>query len=159
MPVNKLGKYYIDMKNDVKRIIEPIYKLDKEGVHLYKVPYTDNYRYYPVFIAGFALGNFEMYLDTNEERYKEVFLKQVDWLVDNITIKPNGFGVWEHNFVLPYYDFKVPWIHGMAQGLAISALLRTHQLTDSNIYFETAEKAYGAFEKNIEEGGKNWNVS
>ena len=150
---NHLGKYCIDMKGTLARPASPIHKLDKNGVLLYKVPYTANYHYYPVNIAQYALGNFEMYLDTKSKHYKDAFLKQADWLVSSIRIKQGGFGVWEHNFVLPYYSFKVPWVHGMAQGLAISALLRANQLTNDNAYLETAKKAYGVFGKNMEEGG------
>jgi len=159
MPIKKnqdetrLGYYYLDMKKTVKWVNSPMRKLDESGVLLYRVPYTDSYHNYPVNIAQYALGNFEMFLDTKDNKYEEAFLKQADWLVNNISDKKE-FGIWEHGFVLPYYNFnKVPWVHGMAQGLAISALLRAFQITGNSIYFETAKRAYGAFEKNIEEGG------
>jgi len=161
--VNHLGKYFVDMKKKFEWYAGSIHKLDKNGVLLYKVPYTTKYQYYPVDIAQYALGNFEIYLDNGNEHHKGAFLKQADWLVSNITIKPGGFGVWEHDFVLPYYSFKVPWVHGMAQGLAVSVLLRAHQLSGDNAYLESAKKAYGIFEKSMEEGGvryidKNGNI-
>jgi len=94
-----------------------------------------------------------MYLDTKSTDYKEIFLKQADWLVKNIKTKPKGFGVWEHNFILPYYKFKTPWVHGMAQGLAISVLLRAYQISSDKKYLETAEKTCKAFEVDITDGG------
>ncbi len=130
-----------------------IRKLDRDKIIVYKIPYTSSFDYYPVEIALFALGNLEKFLDTGEERYREVFIRHVDWLVKNISIK-DDFGVWEHNFVLPYYKFdRVPWVHGMAQGVAISALVRAYQLTGNKKYLEVAKLAYGAFERDIDEGG------
>jgi uncharacterized protein YyaL (SSP411 family) len=41
----------------------------------------------------------------------------------------------------------------MAQGLAISVLLRAYQLTGDKKYFESAEKAYKVFEVDIVDGG------
>ncbi len=149
----RLGKYHIEMKYNTNRPTISTYKLDKKGVLIYKIPYTNSFDYYPVSITLYALGNFEMHLDTNNDKYIDNFLKQVDWLVNNISIK-DDFGVWEHKFVIPYYNFnRVPWVHGMAQGLAISSLLRAYQLTSNKVYLETAEKAYGAFQKDINDGG------
>ena len=149
----KLGKYYIEMKQNVNRPKESVHKLDEHDILLYKIPYTDKYDYYPVSIALYALGNFEEYLDTNNSTYKEVFLKQADWLVKNIKIKAKGFGIWEHDFVLPYYKFKIPWTHGMAQGLAISVLLRAYQLIGNKTYLKTAEQAYNTFKVDVKNGG------
>jgi len=149
----KLGSYYIDMKKNANRLDSPIHRLDDEGVLLTKIPYTDNWDYYPVDIALFSLGNFEMYLKTGKERFRKAFLAQAKWLKDNIVIK-GDYGVWEHWYTLPYYRFnRIPWVHGMAQGLAISALLRAYQLINDETFLYAAEKAYGAFERDIEDGG------
>jgi hypothetical protein len=114
-----LGNYYVEMKNNIDRPKKSVHKLDNDGVLMYKIPYTEEFNYYPVSIALYALGNFEMYFNTKNSNYKEAFLKQANWLVNNIKIKPKGFGVWEHNFALPYYKFKTPWVHGMAQGIIV----------------------------------------
>lgn len=148
-----LENYYVEMKNNIDRPNESVHRLDNNGVLMYKIPYTWEFNYYPVSIALYALGNFEVYLDTKNLDCKEKFLKQADWLVNNIKIKPKGFGIWEHNFILPYYDFKIPWIHGMAQGLAISVLLRAYQLTSDKKYLNATEKAYKVFEVDIANGG------
>jgi len=149
----KLGKYYINRERGFRLPEGETRTIDENGVLLNKIPYTQKWDYYPCDISLYALGNFEKFLDTNKEKYKNNFLKQANWLANNISIK-GGFGVWEHHYILPYYDFnRIPWVHGMAQGLAISVLLRAYQLTDNKIYLETAQKAYGAFEKDIEEEG------
>lgn len=150
----KFGKYYTDMRNDVRRISSPLFRFDKDGILRYKIPYTNNFDYYPVFIAGYALGNFNFYLDTGKNRYIDAFMKQSDWLVSDITLKRENIGDYEHRYVFPYYDnFEILWVYGMAQGLAISVLLRAYQRTNDNIYFESAKKVYGAFETDIEGGG------
>jgi hypothetical protein len=82
-----LNRYHLNMKHTLKWIDGNRRRLDEKGVILYKVPYTQKFAYYPVEISLYALGNFEMFFDTGEEIYKENFLKQLDWLVDNITIK------------------------------------------------------------------------
>lgn len=151
----KATKYHLESNNQLFYSVAPkgdIITRDKKGIVLYKIPYTSKHDYYPVYVAEYALGSLNKHVNTGNEKYKEQFLKHVDWLVENITDK-RDFGVWEHHYTLPYYDFKIPWVHGMAQGLAVSALLKAYQLTNSNIYLEVAKKAYGSFEKNIEEGG------
>ena len=154
MKKEELGRYYIDMRKHAERQKNPIHKLDEKGILLFKIPYTSNFDYYPVSISLYALGNFEMYLQTEKSHYKNIFLNQVNWLVNNIKIKSRYLGIWEHNFILPYYDnFKTPWVHGMAQGLGISVLLRAYNLTNEKKYLKTAEQAYMSFETDIEEGG------
>ena len=151
----KTTKYHLESNSQLFYSVAPkgnIITKDRNGIVLYKIPYTSNYDYYPVYVAEYALGSLNKYVDTDNEKYKEEFFKHADWLVENITNK-GDFGVWEHRYKLPYYDFKIPWVHGMAQGLAVSALLRAYQLTSNDTYLETAKKAYGSFEKDIEEGG------
>ena len=148
----KLGKYYLDRTRAFKLPKRSTRTIDKNGVLLNKIPYTQRWNYYPCDISLYALGNFEKFLDTDNPKYKKVFLKQADWLVSNIRIK-NGFGVWEHHYKLPFYNFKIPWVHGMAQGLSISVLLRAFQITDNDSYFETATQAYNSYKVNISEGG------
>jgi len=153
LKAESLGNYYVEMKNNIDRPNESVHRLDGNGVLMYKIPYTQEFNYYPVSITLYALGNFEMYLDTKDSNYRKSFLKQADWLVNNIKIRQKGFGVWEHNFVLPYYKFKMPWVHGMAQGLAISVLIRAYQLTSDKKYLNAAEKACKVFEVDIADGG------
>ena len=130
-----------------------ICKLDNNGVLMYKIPYTNQYDYYPVSIAQYSLVAFEIYIETKKEKYLRIFQRNVDWLYHNIKIK-GDVGIWEHNFTLPYgYNFKIPWIHGMAQSLGASALLRAYLLTGNETYYNAAKLLLGVFEKEIHEGG------
>jgi len=151
--MKKLGKYYMDLEDEFHRPDQHDHKLDKKGVIINKIPYTNEWDYFPVAIAGYGLANFQKYRKTGFNKYKKAFLQQASWLVDNITIKNNDLGVWEHYFSLPFYDFKIPWVHGMAQGWGISLLLRAFEVTKKDFYLDTAKKAYRAFEVDIPNGG------
>ncbi|MEF8848306.1 MAG: D-glucuronyl C5-epimerase family protein [Candidatus Thermoplasmatota archaeon] len=149
----KLGKYYIDMKVNLRKPKLETYKFDDDNILLYKIPYTENYDHYPVTIAQYGLGNYEKYLDTKDKKYYRRFLKQVEWLVDNINIE-NDLGVWEHYYTLPFYEFnRIPWVHGMGQSIAISVLLRAFQETKDEKYLNFAKKAFNVFDKKIKNNG------
>jgi len=147
-----LGITFKGSKESLRYTNRPTIKLDSNGILIYKIPYTKKYDYYPIFMARFSLGNLEMYLETGDEKYKEVYFNQVDWLYKNLTTKDN-FAVWEHHYQLPFYEFKVPWIHGLAQGLGMTALLKAYQITNEKKYLNASEKIFNSFEVDIEEGG------
>jgi len=128
-------------------------KLDENGVLMYKIPYTDNWEYYPIFMARYSLGNLELYLDTNEKKYLDVFFNQVNWLINNLKYKKD-FAVWEHNYKMPFYEtFKTPWVHGLGQALGMVSLLKAYQITKEEKYLQASEKISNSFDIKIEEGG------
>jgi len=127
-------------------------KLNENGLLIYKIPYTDKWDYYPIFMARYSIGNLELFLDEGDEKYKEVFLKQTNWLYKNLTYK-DDFAIWEHNYTLPYYDFKTPWTHGLAQGLGMTALLKNYQITDNKDFLKASEKVFNSFNTDISKGG------
>jgi len=137
-------KYYVK-KFPIMYKKETLYKLDNDGVLLTKIPYTENYEYSLESIAAFALKNMEEYMDFD---CRKKVLNQVDWLVRN-----SKEGVWQQNYKIPYYELKIPWVDGMGQGLAISALIRAYQLTSNQEYLTVAKQAFSPFEKKIKEGG------
>lgn len=150
---NLLGEMFKGSKNALRWIEETTKTLDKNNVLLYKIPYTRRFNYYPTFIARYGLGNLEMFLETGEEKYKKYFFAQVNWLCNNLVYK-NGFAVWEHHYIFPYYQFdRIPWIHGLGQGLGMTALLKAYQLSGVNRYLEAAKKVYNSFEISIKKGG------
>jgi heparosan-N-sulfate-glucuronate 5-epimerase len=127
-------------------------KLDDDGVLAYKIPYTQHYDYYPIFMARYSLGNLELFLETGEQRYEQVFMTQVKWLFHNLTIKKN-YAFWEHRYTLPYYDFTLPWVHGLGQALGMTALLKAYQLTKKKPYLKAAEQVLHSFDVDVSHGG------
>jgi hypothetical protein len=60
-------------------------------------------------------------------------------------------GVWEYDFDI--MGMYAPWVSAMAQGQAMSALLRAWQLTGDPRYRASAERALRAFEIPLDEDG------
>lgn len=152
---SSLGKYYISLIYKAKPFIEEdvVSLVDKEGIRVLNYGGDIGLQYTPVAVSQYALGNYELYLNTKDEKYKEIFLKQADWLVRNEITTNKGFGIWEYKFDWKPYNIKAPWISAMAQGQAISVLLRAYQLTGDERYFSAAKRALGAFDVDIEMGG------
>ena len=105
-------------------------------------------------IAQYALGHHNLYLNTKRKCHLEVFLSQADWLVESIKGNRFGIPVWLHNFDWEYKEIlRNPWYSGLAQGIAISVLVRAYKSTKDKKYLDNASQAYIAFEKDINKGG------
>lgn len=128
---------------------------DKNGIILIEyVAHNLGKRYNPAAIALYALSQYNMFVDTGKDQYKELFLNHTNWLVDNL-IDKGKFGVWHYDFrwITPGYVCSPPWISSMAQGLGISVLIRACEMTKNGKYLEVAKKALTSFEVPISEGG------
>src|SRR5690349_6066004 len=94
-------------------------------------------------VAQYALINWNHYLGSNEKGYREAFLKQALWLVENEVIIDECTGGWPVSFRLS----------SLTQGIAISVLLRAYRLTQQEAFFEVACRAVHVFERDILDGG------
>lgn len=127
---------------------------DKSGIPLLNYYGKIGKQYNPIAIAQYALGHCNLYFNTKRKCHLDVFLKQADWLVENIKGNEFGIPVWLHNFDWEYKEIlRNPWYSGLAQGVAISALVRAYKTTKDEKYLDTADKAYLAFENDINKGG------
>jgi hypothetical protein len=146
----KLTSWYIGYRHKYRddRLLDP------NGILLTNYKGRIGIQYNPVSISQYALGVFEVFIDKNTAKEREVFLRQARWLVDNIKISQDGYGVWHYNFnPKGMSDVKAPWVSAMAQGQALSVLLRAHQITGEDIYIDTARLGLNAFNYNIRNGG------
>ena len=75
-----------------------------------------------------------------------------DWFVDMQAKSQTGFS-WEDSVPNLKYFMIPPWRSGMAQGLAISTLLRAHELQPRSNYVESASRALCSFERDVLNGG------
>jgi len=107
----------------------------------------------PVTIAQYALGSLSRCYTTGNREFCSCFLRQAQWLLENLVTTSQGFGVWLHQFEFLNYQLKPPWVSAMAQGQGMSVLLRAYQLTNDQKYLDAASQAFGAFQYDISEGG------
>jgi len=159
---SQLGGYYLDYTLKTK-YPGPF---DEKGVPMLNYFGDIGIQYNPDAIAQYALGYFEKYSENRDNAYKEIFLKQANWFVDNLRERDNGISVWEYNFDFEYFKkLKKPWYTSLGQGHGISVLVRAYLLTKKTIYLDTAKKAFLAFQyltnvnggvKYIDEHGCVW---
>lgn len=114
---------------------------DQKGVLLSKIPYTKQYNYHTTAIASYAIVNSEN---------QQIFYTQINWLMENIT----SDGSYQHDFSFPFYDnFPKPWVGGLCQGLAISALILAYKKYNDQKYLDTAFKAFTCLKRDIKDNG------
>ena len=117
-----------------------VHKFDDHGTVMSKIPYTQHFDYHTFAVASYALA-----YEDNEE----IFLPQINWLLDH----QDDDGAYRHNFKLPYYDFRPPWIGGLSQGLAISALIEAYKKYNKKIYLDQASQAFTCLSRDIDDHG------
>ncbi len=76
-----------------------------------------------------------------------------EWLLENCEPLQHGALGWVYRFDLKFYGPHAPWISAMAQGEAISLLLRAYMLEPKRRYLEVAHKAFRTFLYHIRDGG------
>lgn len=80
-------------------------------------------------------------------------IRAAEWLVDNQCVD----GTWRYGF--DYYvesaDTTLPagWVSALAQGQALSLLVRAWEITGDSGYLDAGRAALGAFSRPVEEGG------
>lgn len=150
----QLGRYYLDLTDFA---LNWPGSLDQNGIPLREYGAKIGMQYQPVGIAEYALGNHDLYLESHDDRYKEIFLKQANWFCNNLVTKRINrnciFGVWEYKFDFASHRQKAPWVSAMSQGEGISVLLRAYQLTDGQKYLKCAKLALKSFEVSSKKGG------
>tara|TARA_Y100001970_G_scaffold281852_1_gene393489 strand:- start:26396 stop:27367 length:972 start_codon:yes stop_codon:yes gene_type:complete len=128
--------------------------LDINGIPLLNYHGSIGLQYNPIAIAQYGLGNYNLFLDTNDKTRLDKFIHVSDWLVENLKLNIDGIPVWMHNFDFEYKTtLKDPWYSGLAQGLGISTLIRAYKETNNQKYLDAYEKAWISMTKNINEGG------
>ncbi len=147
-----LGKYYIDLDLCLGEDFSE-YEFNTEGIPLTRFHRKPDWQHNPITVAQYGLHHFNNYLRNQNQESKKIFLTQANWLVENAEPGANGSIVWYYRIDLPFYKIFAPWISGMAQGQAISVLLRAYQLTDAGKYLEIARHAWIVFDFPVNEGG------
>lgn len=100
-----------------------------------------------------ALQRWNQYLRLGDARDLAVFLSVADSIVGQHRLVGDEVAVWPVLRPCPEYCAPGPWLSASVQGLAVSVLLRAHQITGDVRYFDLAERGVCAFERDILDGG------
>ena len=111
--------------------------------------------YHPIRIAQFALHRFGVWYHTGDRDARQDFLAQARWLRDNQRADTVP-GLYHFDFPWHKYGAASGWCSAMAQGEAISVLLRAHSVDFSAGYGDAAERAAQPFFVAIDDGGVSW---
>jgi hypothetical protein len=109
----------------------------------------------PAYVCWYGLMRLHGWLSESDEHGRESFERQVRWLRERGRAWAGGALAWPYDF-----DWRegacvlrAPWISGMAQGLAISVLVRAHRMSGDTRLLEMARDAARVFEIAVEDGG------
>jgi len=111
--------------------------------------------YWPAYIAWYGIIALGKYLRTHQQSYLDVFMRQVDWIERNATVRRDGAACWPMHF-----DYKVgntwlraPWVSAHAQGLAISALVRAYRMTHRSSILDLLRRSAAIYSIDHRAGG------
>lgn len=145
------GAYYIDWLADSGTYGEDWdgRPRDDNGVLLtHGVP-----TYHPIGIAQFALHCYGRWIELGDRVARESFLAQARWLQSAQRRIGLVYGCYPFPFPWPKYRAASGWLSAMAQGEAISVLLRAHGLCPGAGFDVAARAAARPFDSAIERGG------
>lgn len=114
--------------------------------------------YTPVTLAFFALGNFAQANFHPTDLFAQRFRETAEWFLRHQVEAHNTGGVWLHRFPMPHLPELIEyvpgaWISAMAQGLAVSVLVRAYRVFNKKQFLESARRALQPFHYSIFAGG------
>jgi len=149
-PIHTLGEYYMTFGRKAKYGGSH----DVDGIPLLNYGGKIGLQYNPIAIAQWGLGNYNLHRRTASLEAGGKFVRAADWLCDRLEPNSHGIHVWNHTFDWPYREsLRAPWYSGLAQGQAISLLVRAHHQTDEPKYLKSAALAFSSFLKSTDKGG------
>ncbi|MBE0417154.1 MAG: hypothetical protein IBX63_05275 [Coriobacteriia bacterium] len=128
----RLGEYYIhyELQTEVTPADEEV--ISKPWVPPVALGRTDH----PVAVAQNGLRNYDRWTATGDGR----FLEHARAASDHLLGLQNADGSWDYNFA--FRDLEAGWRSAMAQGEAISLLLRVSQDQPDDRYLAAARRSY-----------------
>jgi len=129
-------------------------RLDSDGIPMAWYRSTGA-AYWPAYIAWYGLIHLGHHLRRGRQADVDVFLRQVKWLEQNVTIRRDGAAVWTMNFdyAVGRTRLRNPWTSAHAQGLAMSALVRGWRITRRSTLHDLLLRSTRVFQLNVDDGG------
>jgi heparosan-N-sulfate-glucuronate 5-epimerase len=120
-----------------------------EGVP--RVPYYWGLEDNPVTVAQWALQHWSWYSLSGRQADLDAAITAADWFVAHQ--RADGAWVYDFDFNGAGVRLRAPWISAMAQGQAMSLLVRAYSVTSDARYLDAAKRALVPFETSVEDGG------
>ena len=142
------GKLYskTEVKGYYNNLTEKITKYGNLGVLVPKtVVDTGEELYFSIAVFQYGLAAYDLYLENGSEEMKKIVMACADWAADN----QDDQGRW---VTFAFENEQMPY-SAMAQGEAISLLIRANHLKNSQEYSNTIHRAFEYMLKPLEEGG------
>lgn len=137
----KVKGYYNNLTQKVD--IEPKWLKSEDIINVLQE--NGEYVIFPVAVFQYALGCYDLFIETGLKKYKFTFLKYANWTFDNQDEK----GRWDNfSFVYPEAPYGA-----MAQGEGVSVLVRAYLLTEDVRYLESAKKSLDFMLRDVKDGG------
>lgn len=126
----RLGPYYMDFSSKLQ------YKgpRDQQGIPLLNYYGNIGIQYNTCAIAQYGLGMHTQLLRSPLQEYAKTLYNISEWLVNN----QEDSGAWHYKF--DWNNIKSPWISGLAQGQAVSLLLRSYDYFKEDKFLDSANK-------------------
>lgn len=140
---DRLGPYYLTYASKAD------YAGPKDGAGIPLLDYRGEVgrQYNPIAIAQYGLAHFN-------RASLPTFLGVAGWLKTHLETNRKGVPVWQHHFRWPYRrGLEPPWPSALAQGQALSVLVRAASETGDRSYLSCAETALKALALPVSEGG------
>lgn len=103
-------------------------------------------------IAQTAMSRAERFAEHGAIEDRQILINNADWLVANAVSK-GDYSLFEYSFDWPQYGLEAPWHSAMAQGQALQAPVRAHQVSGDEKYLETARAVIKSFSIDVKDGG------
>lgn len=143
----ELTYYYCDFRKGIRD-----YTFDREGVIMgWSDLGAHDVQYSPTQVAEWALIQYENFLRSGNLAHLQDFRKQLRWLIRNSRPVGEDKVVWYFHYDTP--EEKAPWASGIAQGIAISALLRGYCCEGDERLLVLARRAFNLLDTPVEDGG------
>jgi len=141
--------YYIDWTG----LEDFNYDFDEAGLPRYNYSGDIGLKYNAITIAQWGLYNLQQWEKGGEEANRQQALRCAEWLVNNARPWKQDILAWIYDYGFDLYGPHPPWISGMAQGEAVSLLLRCHQIEPRDEFVNTVHGAIKAFDYQFDQGG------
>ncbi len=132
----------------------PAYPRDSNGVVMMVYPWISRPVYNPVTVSGYALNRWEAYVHTGDRGALNEFILHAAWLRSHM----DQYGRIPYQWTYDVHDLYPPWYSAMAQGQAISVLLRAYQKTGVKSYLDAAVLAMRPLRITLLNGGTAWDT-